>query len=129
MSPFPSSHILPHDRGPAAGGYLPAAVAPGPFSCIFCCIRWKSLPSSGIPMSLKPKFNVFVVRLASAAVLALAVGSGMCGCTTAAVATAGTMVGLAASAVSTGADVYRMGKLDSADQARYDDWLDAVRAA
>ena len=51
------------------------------------------------------------------------------GCTTAAVASAGTMVGFAASAVSTGADVYRLGKLDSADEARFDEWIVAVRAA
>ena len=51
------------------------------------------------------------------------------GCTTAAVASAGTMVGLAASAVSTGADVYRLGKLDSADEARFDDWVIAVHTA
>jgi hypothetical protein len=51
------------------------------------------------------------------------------GCATAAVATAGTMVGLAASAISTGSDVYRLGKLDSADLATRDDWLAAVRAA
>jgi len=51
------------------------------------------------------------------------------GCATAAVATAGTVAGIAASAVSTGADIYRMGKLDSADQARFDDWIAAARAA
>jgi hypothetical protein len=51
------------------------------------------------------------------------------GCATATVASAGAMVGLAASAVSTGADVYRLGKLDAADEARFDDWITAVRAA
>lgn len=56
-----------------------------------------------------------------------AVGAG--GCTTAAVVSAGTVAGLAASAVSTGAEVYRLGKLDSADEARFDEWIDAVRIA
>jgi hypothetical protein len=51
------------------------------------------------------------------------------GCATATVASAGAMVGLAASAVSTGADVYQMGKLSSADQARFDDWIADIRAA
>ena len=36
---------------------------------------------------------------------------------------AGTIAGIAASAISTGADVYRMGKLDAADEARFDDWI------
>ena len=51
------------------------------------------------------------------------------GCTTAAVVSAGTVAGIAASAVSTGAEVYRLGKLDSADEARFDEWIDAVRIA
>ena len=58
-------------------------------------------------------------------------GAAVCagGCTTAAVVSAGTMAGLAASAVSTGAEVYSLGKLDSADEARFDEWIGAVRAA
>lgn len=51
------------------------------------------------------------------------------GCATATVASAGAIVGLAASAVSTGADVYQMGKLSSADEAYFDEWIAAVRAA
>jgi hypothetical protein len=39
------------------------------------------------------------------------------------------MVGLAASAVSMGADVYRLGKLDSADAVRFEQRVDAVRSA
>jgi hypothetical protein len=78
-------------------------------------------------------FTRFVLRPCGAAVLAIAtaasLGGGGGGCTTAAVATAGTVAGIAASAASTGADVYRMGKLDSADQARFDDWIAAARAA
>jgi hypothetical protein len=52
-----------------------------------------------------------------------------CGCATAAVATAGTMAGIAASAISTGSDVYRLGKLDSADEVRYAQWITATRQA
>jgi hypothetical protein len=76
-------------------------------------------------------FTRFVLRPCGAAVLAIATAAslGGGGCTTAAVATAGTVAGIAASAVSTGADAYRMGKLDSADQVRYDDWIAAARAA
>src|SRR5689334_1289023 len=62
---------------------------------------------------------------ATCAVCALCAG----GCTTAAVVSAGTMVGIAASAVSTGADVYRLGKLDSADHVRFDERIAAVRAS
>jgi hypothetical protein len=51
------------------------------------------------------------------------------GCATATVASAGAMAGLAASAVSTSADVYQMGKLSSADRARFNDWIADVRAA
>ena len=54
-------------------------------------------------------------------------GSG--GCATATVAAAGTAMGLAASAISTGGDIYRLGKLDAADEARYDRWIVACRAA
>ena len=60
--------------------------------------------------------------------ITLAVGAGG-GCATATVAAAGTAVGLAASAISTGADVYRLGKLDAADEVRYDHWLAACRAS
>jgi hypothetical protein len=67
----------------------------------------------------------FTLSVGCAVTLAVCAG----GCATAAVVSAGTMVGLAASAVSTGADVYRMGKLDAADEARFDEWVAAVRAA
>lgn len=73
----------------------------------------------------------FLLRLGGGGGAALAIvgliGAG--GCATAAVATAGTLAGIAASAVSTGADVYRMGKLDSADQARFNQWIACARAA
>jgi hypothetical protein len=46
------------------------------------------------------------------------------GCAAASVAVAGQI----ASAVSAGGDVYHLGKLDSADEVRYDHWLAACRA-
>jgi len=70
-----------------------------------------------------------LVRLLLGSAVAAAGLTGAGGCATAAVASAGTMVGLAASAVSTGADAYRLGKLDSADEARYAEWVAAVHAA
>jgi hypothetical protein len=51
------------------------------------------------------------------------------GCVTASLVTAGTVVGAATAAVSTGADVYRLGKLDTAVMANYDDTREAVREA
>jgi hypothetical protein len=74
-----------------------------------------------MPERLAVRITLFVCCAVTAA------GAG--GCTTAAVVSAGTMAGLAASAVSTGADVYRLGKLDSADEAHFDEWIGAVRAA
>jgi hypothetical protein len=70
-----------------------------------------------------------VVRLVLRLGFTATVASFASGCATATVASAGAMVGLAASAVSTGADVYQMGKLSSADQARFDDWITDIRAA
>jgi hypothetical protein len=70
-------------------------------------------------------FCRFTLYLTCAATAALCAG----GCTTAAVVSAGTVAGIAASAVSTGAEVYRLGKLDSADEARFDEWIAAVQAA
>jgi hypothetical protein len=67
----------------------------------------------------------FVLCFGGAAATAASGG----GCTTAAVVSAGTIAGVAASAVSTSADVYRMGKLDAADEARFDEWVGAIRAA
>jgi Protein of unknown function (DUF3568) len=51
------------------------------------------------------------------------------GCVTATLVTAGTVIGAASSAVSTGADVYRLGKLDTAVMATYNDSREAVREA
>jgi hypothetical protein len=70
-----------------------------------------------------------VVRFVLWFSLAATVTSCAGGCATATVASAGAMAGLAASAVSTSADVYQMGKLSSADRARFDDWIADVRAA
>lgn len=62
-------------------------------------------------------------------VILLFVTAGVCGCATATVATVGAAAGIAVSAVSAGADVYRLGKLDTAEMARYHDALAAVHAA
>ncbi|HSV14349.1 MAG TPA: hypothetical protein VLI90_08825, partial [Tepidisphaeraceae bacterium] len=56
------------------------------------------------------------VRATAAAVI-LFVG----GCAAIPIATVGTVAGLAASTVDTGADLYKMGKLDAADLATFDD--------
>ena len=58
---------------------------------------------------------------------ALTFGAG--GCATASIATASTLAGIAATGISTGADVYRMGKLDSADLGTFEQWTSATRAA
>jgi Protein of unknown function (DUF3568) len=54
---------------------------------------------------------------------------GTTGCITASVVAAGTAIGAASSAVVTGADVYRLGKLDTALMASEDDCINAVREA
>jgi len=51
------------------------------------------------------------------------------GCAEATIAGVGAMAGLAATGVSTGADVYRMGKLDAVDMVAFDDQIAAVRKA
>jgi hypothetical protein len=51
------------------------------------------------------------------------------GCATATIASAGAMAGLAATAVATGSDVYRMGKLDAAEMTSVAEWIAAARAA
>ena len=66
---------------------------------------------------------------AALACCAIVVAGGVGGCATATVAAAGSAVGLAASAISTGGDIYRLGKLDAADEARYHEWIAACRAA
>ena len=76
---------------------------------------------------MQPTKTLLVRLMLCAGCLVTAGGAG--GCTTAAVASAGTVFGLAASAVSTGADVYQLGKLDSADQVRFDAMIAATRAA
>lgn len=50
------------------------------------------------------------------------------GCASASIAAAGGISGIA-TAISTGGDVYRLGKLDSADQMCYDLWVAACRSA
>jgi hypothetical protein len=65
-----------------------------------------------------------------AALLVLCAALAFCagGCATAGIAAAGTAAGIA-SAISTGGDVYRLGKLDSADEIPYDQWIAACRSA
>lgn len=50
------------------------------------------------------------------------------GCAAATLATAGTFAGIAATVVTTGADVYHLGKLDSVELAKQDEMIAAVRA-
>jgi hypothetical protein len=54
---------------------------------------------------------------------------GTSGCITASVIAAGTAIGAAASAVATSADVYRLGKLDTALMASEDECVHAVHEA
>jgi hypothetical protein len=51
------------------------------------------------------------------------------GCAEATIASAGALMGIAASAVSTGADVYRLGKLDAADMVGFEEQIAAIRVA
>ena len=51
------------------------------------------------------------------------------GCAEAGIATAGAVMGLAGSSITTGADVYGMGKLDAADMVAFEEQVAAVRAA
>ncbi len=54
--------------------------------------------------------------------------AGLGGCAAAAVTTAGTVAGLAATALSTGADVYHLGKLDSVEMARMPDLISSMHS-
>lgn len=51
------------------------------------------------------------------------------GCAEAGLATAGTVAEIAAEGISTGADVYRLGKLDAADMVEFNDWVAAIHRA
>jgi hypothetical protein len=57
----------------------------------------------------------------------LAIGGS--GCAIASLASLGNIAGMTATAVSTGSDVYHLGKLDTAMMARYGDTIAAVRDA
>ncbi|CAN5512891.1 hypothetical protein BH10PLA1_BH10PLA1_18140 [soil metagenome] len=52
----------------------------------------------------------------------------MNGCAAAALTSAGTVAGITATAISTGADVYHLGKLDSVELARFPEMIAAVHA-
>src|SRR6478752_7461966 len=68
--------------------------------------------------------QIGLVRALAAAVILFAGG-----CAAISIATVGTVAGLAASTVDTGADLYKMGKLDAADLATFDDVVAATKAA
>ena len=51
------------------------------------------------------------------------------GCATVTVATAGTIAGIAATSISTGAEVYKWGKLDAVEMDTFEDSVAAVRLA
>jgi hypothetical protein len=51
------------------------------------------------------------------------------GCAGVPIATVGTVAGLAASTVDTGADLYKLGKLDAADLATFDEVIAATKSA
>ena len=66
-------------------------------------------------------------RLPGILFTALALGAG--GCAAIPVAAVGTLAGAGASAVSTGNDVYRLGKVDTAEMASFDQVVSAARLA
>jgi hypothetical protein len=63
------------------------------------------------------------------AILAVSVAAGTGGCATLTLATLGTLAGAAGSAISTGREVYGLGKLDAAEMARLDQALVATHQA
>jgi hypothetical protein len=68
---------------------------------------------------------IFTRPLLHIACVALLLCAG--GCAEATIATAATVAGIAATGVSTGADVYRMGKLNSVDMTSFEELRDSVR--
>jgi hypothetical protein len=63
------------------------------------------------------------------AILAISLAAGSSGCATLGLATLGTLAGAAGSAISTGKEVYGLGKLDAAEMARLDQALVATHQA
>ena len=70
-----------------------------------------------------------VARALAVVLLLFAVVGAGGGCAAVPVAAAGTMVGMTASAVTTGSDIYRLGKLDAAEMAGFDESVAAARSA
>ena len=70
-----------------------------------------------------------ILRNALFVVVGINLACGTAGCATATVAAAGTVAGIAATAISTGGEIYRLGKLDAADEVRYERWITACREA
>jgi hypothetical protein len=69
-----------------------------------------------------------IAKCALLLVVGAALASCAGGCAEVSIAAVGTTAGIAASAISTGGDVYRLGKLDTADEIHYDQWVAACRA-
>ena len=69
------------------------------------------------------------LRLLLTSVVLLSLGVFGGGCASLTLATLGTVAGAAASAVSTGKDVYGLGKLDSAEMADFDQTISAAQLA
>ena len=69
------------------------------------------------------------LRATTWAVLALFLALGSGGCATLTLATLGTLAGTAGSAISTGKEVYGLGKLDAAEMARFDQAIAATHQA
>jgi hypothetical protein len=63
------------------------------------------------------------------ALLLLVLSVHVSGCAALPVATLGPMLGVASSAVSTGSEIYQLGKLDTAEMASFEDAVLATRAA
>src|SRR5678815_1059114 len=66
-------------------------------------------------------------RLLATLFMSLALGAG--GCAAVPVAAVGTLAGAGASAVSTGNDIVRLGKVDTAEMASFDEVVSATRLA
>jgi hypothetical protein len=71
-----------------------------------------------------------MLRIGWYEILVIMCGGGLsCGCAAIPVATAGTLASIAATGVSTGSDLYKMGKLDTAELARVDEFVAAAHRA
>jgi hypothetical protein len=69
------------------------------------------------------------LRAMAWAILAMSLAAGSSGCATLTLATLGTLAGSAGSAISTGKEVYGLGKLDAAEMVRLDQAITATHQA